>query len=70
MYGCVNRFYNTVLKIEVLEQMREDIIETMTKIVFTDKMSKLMTTICRVQVKDEEKKFQQKILELVKIRPS
>ena len=60
MYGSVNRFYNTVLKIEILESMREDLIETMTKIVFNERMSKIMTAISRITCKEEEKIFQLK----------
>lgn len=33
MYGACVRFYNTVLKVKTLESMKEDLIETLTKVV-------------------------------------
>ena len=42
MYGTLIRFYNSIIKLKVLESMKEDLIEMTTKLVFNDQMSSLV----------------------------
>ena len=37
LYGSCVRFYSTVVEWEFLEQMKEDLIERLTSLVFSDK---------------------------------
>lgn len=39
MYGTLIRFYNTIIKVEVLENMKEDLIELITQMVFNEQMT-------------------------------
>lgn len=57
------RFYNTIVKLQVLESMKEDMIELLTKLVFNDKMSNLVTALCRICTKDDERTFIMKLEE-------
>ena len=52
MYGSCIRFYSTVLNNELLDLMKEDLIETLTSIVFSRAFSKLLIAFCRVSTKD------------------
>ena len=64
MYACCIRFYNTIVRLETLDKMKEDIIETLTKVLFNEKMSNLLIAICRVTTRDEERILLMKINEL------
>ncbi len=70
MYGTLIRFYNTIIKVEVLENMKEDLIELITKMVFNEPMSQVATSICRMCTKDDERTFTLKLTELAEIKPS
>jgi hypothetical protein len=63
MYGALIRFYNTTLKLSVLEQMKEDFIELITKMVFNEQMSNIVLALCRMCTKDEERIFAMKLQE-------
>jgi len=69
MYGTAVRYYTPVLSLETLEQMKEDIIEALTKIVFNERLSHLALAFCKVCTKDEERVFAMKINELQKLKP-
>ena len=64
MYGACIRFYNSVVRIDTLEKMKEDLIETLTRNLFIEKMSNLMIALSRVATRDEERTFLMKINEL------
>ena len=70
MYGTLIRFYNTVIKVDVIESMKEDLIEHITKMVFNEPMSVLVSSICRICTKDDERTFILKLTELSEIKPS
>jgi hypothetical protein len=70
MYGTLIRFYNTIVKVDVLENMKEDLIELITKMVFNEPMSQVATSICRMCTKDDERTFTLKFAELSEIKPS
>ena len=70
MYGSAIRFYNTVLSLEILEQMKEDLIEVLTKLVFTERMSKLIMSMCKICTSEEETQFIMKVNELTNVRPT
>ena len=61
MYGTLIRFYNTIIKNDVLDNMKEDLIELITKMVFNEPMTQVVTSICRVCTKDDERIFAVKI---------
>lgn len=61
MYGAVVRFYNTILKLSVLESMKEDLIEIISKLVFNEQMSNMVTAMCRICSKEEERTFTMKL---------
>jgi hypothetical protein len=50
--------------------MKEDLIEVITQMVFNDYMSNLVTGMCRICTKDEERTFAIKLSELSLITPS
>ncbi|TNV73847.1 hypothetical protein FGO68_gene8005 [Halteria grandinella] len=64
MYGAIVRFYNTTLKLSVLESMKEDLIDLITRMVFNEPMSHLVTAMCRMCTKDEERVYMMKVVEL------
>lgn len=70
MYGAIIRFYNTIIKLKILESMKEDIIDLITKMVFTEQMSTMMTAMCRMCSKDDEVTFVAKLSELSIVRPN
>lgn len=70
MYGACLRFYNTVIRLSQLEEMKEDIIEVLTKMVFKqDKMAQLQVQLCRVCTIEEERILQIKIKDLEGAKP-
>jgi hypothetical protein len=54
MYGSCVRFYNTVVSSNALTQMKEDLIEALTSLLFQGKMTKMMLAFARVCTKDQE----------------
>jgi hypothetical protein len=70
MYGTLIRFYSSIVKVEVLESMKEDFIEVITNLVFNEPMMQVVSSICRMCTKDEERSFALKFEELAEIKPS
>ncbi|CDW86425.1 UNKNOWN [Stylonychia lemnae] len=70
MYGICIRFYVTVIKLDILEKMKEDLVETLTRILFCEQMTNLMIAVCRVTTKDEESSLKYKINELQRVKTS
>ena len=70
MYGAVIRFYNTIIKLKILESMKEDIIDLITKMVFTDQMSTVVTAMCPMCSREDEMTFVAKLSELQIVRPN
>jgi|LauGreDrversion4_2_1035121.scaffolds.fasta_scaffold1030902_1 hypothetical protein len=64
MYGSVIRFYNTILSLKILELMKEDIIELISRMVFTQPLSNMTSALCRICTMEEERAFNNKIIEL------
>jgi len=57
-YGSCVRFYSTVVDWEFLQMMKEDLIEKLTSLVFSDpQFSKIVLSFCREITKDQELKF-------------
>ena len=50
--------------------MKEDLIEVITKLVFNEQMSNMVTALCRICTKDEERTFLMKISEMADISTS
>lgn len=67
MYGSIIRFYNTTIRLSVLEQMKEDIIELISKLVFNETMTNLVTALCRICTKEEERTLTFKLTELGRV---
>ena len=58
LYGTMVRFYNTVVKWQDLDFMKEDIIEILTSKLFAnEKFSSLMMELSRFVTFEDEKKF-------------
>lgn len=53
-YASLVRFYLSCLKLTVLEQMREDLIEAVTSTVVSGDLSNLCLLICRLSTRQEE----------------
>jgi hypothetical protein len=64
MYGSIIRFYNTTIRLSMLELMKEDIIELISKLVFNDTMTNMVIALCRICTKDEERTLTFKLTEL------
>lgn len=55
MYGTLIRFYQTMIKLQVLDNMKEDLIDLLTKMIFShEHMSTLLLSLSRICTKDEE----------------
>jgi hypothetical protein len=61
IYGALVRFYHSVVKLDLLEKMREDLIEALTKLLFNERMSSMLVAMCRVVTRDEERTLVLKI---------
>jgi hypothetical protein len=67
MYGSIVRFYNSILKLSVLESMKEDLIDYITRMVFNEPMANVVTALCRMCTKDEERLYSLKLVEMSNI---
>lgn len=55
LYGSCVRFYSTVVEWEFLHQMKEDLIEKLTSMVFNDKdFSRIVLRLCSEVNQDSE----------------
>ena len=71
LYGTLIRFYQTIVKHNVLDLMKEDLIDLITKLVFThEHMTNILVGLCRVCTKDEERQFVLKLAELQEVSTS
>ena len=59
-----------MVKLELIDKMREDLIEALTKLLFNERMSSMLIAMCRVVTKDEERTLALKISELNKLKPN
>jgi hypothetical protein len=58
LYGSCVRFYSTVVEWDFLEQMKEDLIERLTSMVFSDdEFSKTVLKLCAETTRDQEEKY-------------
>ena len=65
LYGTLIRFYQTMIKVQVLDTMKEDLIDLITRLIFThDHMSNIVMGLSRICTKDEEMQFALKLVEL------
>jgi hypothetical protein len=68
MYGACIRFYNTLLVNAELEEMKEDLIERITTMIFYNEgFTDLIINMCFIATQDEEKKFKERLAEAVEI---
>ena len=54
IYSALVKFYKPVLRIEVLDEMKEDLIECLTSMVVRGRLSSLLLGFSRVLTKDDE----------------
>lgn len=53
LYGSCVRFYSTVVEWDFLQQMKEDLIEKLTSLVFSDEVfSQTVLSLCRECTKE------------------
>lgn len=52
------------MRSEILEKMKEDLVEILTRILFNEKLSNLMIALCRICTMDDERMLIMKINEL------
>jgi hypothetical protein len=70
LYGTTVRFYNTVVRWQDLDVMKEDLVETLTSTLFNDDIfSDLLLDMSRLTTFDEEKTFCRRLYELRNIKP-
>lgn len=69
MYGGCVRFYNTVLKMKLLDHMKEDLIEVLTKLVINAKMSSFLLALCNVLTRLDDQELERKFNELFDMKP-
>ena len=68
LYGTCIRFYKTLLFHTELDEMREDLIETVTTMLFhQEDLTDLVIQLCKIATKDEEKKFERRLREAIEL---
>ena len=68
MYGSCQRFYSTLLTYSELEEMKEDLIERITSMLFyNDGLTGLVINLCQIATQEEERKFIQRLTESVEL---
>jgi len=68
MYGSCIRFYNTLLTHSELEEMKEDLIERLTSMLFyNDGLTGLVVNLCKIATQEEEQKFTKRLAESVEL---
>lgn len=56
MYGATVRFYNTLLVYNELDEMKEDLIERVTTMIFQKpQLTQLVMTLCKIATQDDQK---------------
>jgi ABC-type Zn2+ transport system substrate-binding protein/surface adhesin len=70
LYGSCVRFYSTVVEWDFLNQMKEDLIELLTSLVFSNpQFSSTVLQLCYETTKDQERRFQDKVLAYPGLKP-
>ena len=54
MYGALMRFYLTQVQYEQLNLMKEDLIELVTSLTVSGRLSDYLVLLCRVSTREEE----------------
>jgi hypothetical protein len=63
LYGSCVRFYSSVVEWDFLQQMKEDLIERLTSMVFSDMdFSSIVLSLCKEITKDSEIRFKKRLL--------
>mmetsp|Transcript_24289 Transcript_24289/g.37497 ORF Transcript_24289/g.37497 Transcript_24289/m.37497 type:complete len:91 (+) Transcript_24289:2264-2536(+) len=73
MYGTCVRFYNSLLDQDDLDQIKEDIIERITTMLFYNEgLTELILTFCELITKEDEHTFEERLKEAqdVDLKPS
>lgn len=66
MYGACVRFYNTLLTYSELEEMKEDLIERITTMLFyNDGLTDLVVNLCQFATTEDEGTFKERLGESV-----
>ncbi|CDW80265.1 UNKNOWN [Stylonychia lemnae] len=61
IYGCCIRFYSTVIKSQELENMKEDLIETLMKCVQGQRLANFSQQVCSIITMEEDIRLQRQI---------
>ena len=69
MYGTFLRYYLPILKIDVLDEMSEDLIEIITSLTINGELSKWLLKLCRLSTREEEGILKKKYIEFGSIAP-
>lgn len=68
MYGSCIRFYNTLLVLAELEEMKEDLIEKITTMIFYNEgLTELVLSLCKIATQEEEARFRERLRESVEL---
>ena len=68
MYGATVRFYNTLLVYHELDEMKEDMIERVTTMIFHHPhITQLVMTLCKIATQDDQKIFEKRLREGIKM---
>lgn len=71
LYGTCVRFYNTVVEWSLLQQMKEDLIEQLTSLVFSNRnFSELVLKLSQVVTYDQEASFLNRLKQLEGLKPA
>jgi hypothetical protein len=63
LYGSCVRFYSSVVEWDFLQQMKEDLIERLTSMVFSDMdFSSIVLSLCKEITKDSEIRLKKRLL--------
>ena len=66
MYGSCIRFYNTLLTHAELSEMKEDLIERITSMLFhNDGLTGLVINLCQIATQEDEAKFTKRLVESI-----
>lgn len=69
-YGSCVRFYSTVVEWDFLQVMKEDLIQQLTSMVFSDdQFSKIVLSLCREMTKEQEQKLCKRLEQIADFKP-
>ena len=70
LYGSCVRFYSTVVEWDFLQQMKEDLIERLTSMLFSeDTFSATVMSLCVELTRDKEKEYLKRCEEIKGLKP-